>query len=262
MYECEIRKLSHEEWEFFAQDVLFYLGFEILEGPSEGPDAGLDLKVRKDGIDFLVSCKHLNRNIGTSIEQDISDKLLQHNCTGFIAFYSTGLTSSLKSKFKKLREKDFYIIELCKDEILDIMPTMSGWILQKYFKRPHELCDHKNTYTIYKPLVCMEDNCEKDLLLKENLYSSLGSLMYDEEKKEIYFVYGCKSCIRDYLQDSWEWVELSQTRYIEELLRWRNTLDTKLEEGYKPSEDFYKNWANYQEAMLQILVPPGWGMWI
>lgn len=59
-----------------------------------------------------------------------------------------------------------------------------------------------------------------------------------------------------------EWVELTQTRYIEQLLMWRNTIDEKLKEGYNPSKDFYKNWAKYQEAMLQVLIPIGWGKWI
>lgn len=261
MYDDEIKKLSFEEWEFFAQDVLFYLGFTILEGPSEGPDAGLDLKVQNDGIDFLVSCKHWNKNIGVPNEQDISDRLRQHNCNGFIAFYSTGITKPLKTKFKKLQEDGVHVIELCRDEILDIIPNMSGWVLQKYFKRPHELNNHQNIYTEYKPLICMKDGCEKDLLLKENINLSLASLMYDYEKQEINFVYGCKHCINQFLED-WEWVELTQTRYIEELLRWRNVIDCKLKEGYKPSEDFYENWAKYQEAMLQVLVPIGWGQWL
>ena len=262
MYYDEIKKLSFEEWEFFAQDVLFYLGFSILEGPSEGPDAGLDLKVKKDGINFLVSCKHLSRNVGLPSEQDISDRLKQHNCNGFIAFYSTGLTKSLKTKLKKFQEDEIHIIELCKDEILDIIPNMSGWVLQKYFKRPHDLYDHQNIYTEYKPLICMEDNCEQDLLLKENINFALASLMYDDETKEIDFVYGCKGCINKYLEDYWEWTELTQTRYIEQLLMWRNTIDEKLKEGYKPSKDFYKNWAKYQEAMLQVLIPIGWRKWI
>lgn len=262
MYDNELKDLSYEEWEFFAQDVLCYLGFKIIRGPSEGADAGLDLKVRRNEIDYLVSCKHLNKNIGTSIEQDILDRIEQHDCKGFIAFYSTGITTSLKLRFEKFREKNISIIELCKDEIFDIIPHLSGWVLQKYFKRPHELYNHKNIYTSYKALICMLEGCGKDLLLEENLYRSLGSLMYDEEKKEINFVYGCKSCLREHLAGHWEWVELSQTRYIEELLCWRDTLDSKLKKGYKPSKDFYENWANYQEAMIQSLIPPGWGKWI
>lgn len=39
--------------------------------------------------------------------------------------------------------------------------------------------------------------------------------MYDDEKKEIHFIYGCKGCVNKYLEDYCEWVESSQTRYIE-----------------------------------------------
>jgi len=262
MYYDEIKKLSYEEWEFFAQDVLFYLGFLILEGPSEGPDAGLDLKVAKNGINYLVSCKHLNKNVGVPHEQDISDRLIQHGCTGFIAFYLTSPTKPLKTKLRKIQETGTMIIELCKDEILDIIPNMSGWILQKYFKRPHELHDHKNIYASYKPLICLENDCKKDLLLKDNINLSLASLIYNDETKEIDFVYGCKECINKYLNDDWEWIELTQARYIEQLLRWRELMDNQIKDGFLPSETFYKNWSNFQEAMFQILVPIGWGKWL
>lgn len=39
-------------------------------------------------------------------------------------------------------------------------------------------------------------------------------------------------------------------------------MDNELQKGYQPSEDFYENWAKYQEAILQVLVPIGWGQWL
>jgi len=262
MYQKEIQKLSYEEWEYFAQDVLFYLGFTILEGPSEGPDAGLDMKVEKNNIYYLVSCKHLNKNVGVGDEQDIRDRIESFNCQGFITFYSTYLTTPLKSKLKKLKEQNFKVIEFNRDDILDIIPHMTGWTLQKYFPKPHKLIHHINKYTKYKPLECMEDSCHNDLLQKDNISSSLASLMYDNEKKELNFVYGCKSCINQYLDDSWEWIEITQARYIEQILTWRALIDEKLEQGYKPHKKFYKNWAKFQEAIFQILIPIGWGRWL
>lgn len=67
MYEDELKKISPNGWELFAQDVLFHLGFEILMAPSEGADAGIDLKVKKGSTIYLVSCKHFiksGKNVG------------------------------------------------------------------------------------------------------------------------------------------------------------------------------------------------------
>lgn len=264
MYEDELRKISPNDWELFAQDVLFHLGFEILIGPSEGLDGGLDLKVKRGSINYLVSCKHFvtsGKNVGVKHEIDIRDRLERHECTGFIPFYSTGITTQLNEKFISLRRCGISVFEIYKDHVLDVIPTMSGFILQKYFSRPHELYQHKYYEAEYKPLMCLEKGCHKDLLEGQNINSSLASLYYHEAKKEIGLVYGCKNCTNKYLGD-WEWVELTQIRYLEQLLRWRAIIDKKFADGYVPDEDFFKNWSLLQEAMSQVLVPPGWGKWL
>ncbi|WP_419204942.1 restriction endonuclease [Bordetella trematum] len=115
MYQEEICRLSPNEWEWFAQDVLFHLGFMIHVGPSEGTDDGLDMIVEREKTKYLVSCKHNHKsrkNVGVREESDIRDRVEQHNCEGFIAFYSVGATTALKKKFISLENAGIGVIEI------------------------------------------------------------------------------------------------------------------------------------------------------
>lgn len=95
-----------DEFEFFARDFLLYRGYRVVEGPDRGPDRGRDLIVEKDTIvrrkkrtlRFLVSCKHKahsGNNVSERDEPIVRDKVDNHHCDGFIAFYSAGVTSGL-----------------------------------------------------------------------------------------------------------------------------------------------------------------------
>lgn len=119
MYREEIYRLSPNEWEWFAQDALFHLGFMVHVGPSEGADDGLDMIVEHGNVKYLVSCKHNHlsrKNVGVRDEQDIRDRVEQHECNGFIAFYSVGATTALKKKF----------ISLSNAGIGDVPPDLSS----------------------------------------------------------------------------------------------------------------------------------------
>lgn len=261
MYNKEIASLDENQWELFAQDVLSHLGFTIEIGPSIGADDGLDLLVSMNQKKYLVSCKH-NINSGKSVgvreEADISDRILQHNCQGFIAFYSTGPTTSLKRKFRDLEKRDISIMEIYKNDIFEIIPGMMGFVLQKYFSRPQEITHHIHYPSTYKPLICLEDGCGKDILAKENISYSMASLAKDGELLHIF--YGCKNCIND-INDC-GWAEITQLIYIEQLIGWREMIDDYFSEGLNPAPEFYKNWALLQEGINQILIPPGWGRWL
>ncbi|WP_186172337.1 restriction endonuclease [Burkholderia gladioli] len=262
MYQEEICRLSPNEWEWFAQDVLFHLGFMIHVGPSEGTDDGLDMIAEREGIKYLISCKHNHKsrkNVGVRVESDIRDRVEQHNCKGFIAFYSVGATTALKKKFISLKDAGIDVIEIYLDNVLDIIPTMMGFTLQKYFQRPQELHHHLVHEGDYKPLKCMNDECEKDIISKKQIPYSLAGFFIDNENS-IHFIYGCKSCLADYCTHPY-WVEIGQARYIEQMLGWRSVVDEVVSQN-KPSDDFYKHWALFQEAILQIQIPQGWGRWI
>lgn len=267
MYEDALKQLSHKEWEFFAEDVLFHLGFDVLIGPSEGPDDGMDLVVQKDNIKYIVSCKH-NIESGKSVgingksstyEGDILDRVEQHNCKGFIPFYSTGPTSGLKKRLEKLKDGKIKIIEIYKTHILEIIPTMQSFVLQKYFQEVHNLTHHTNSDSSeYKPLICLKTGCGKDVIAKENIHLSMALLAPKEGELDLLF--GCKNCINGVHEIGW--AELTQIRHIEQLIGWRAFIDDRLNDEYKPSKNFYQCWALLQEAITQVLVPPGWGRWL
>lgn len=261
MYVGELRQLDENEWERFAEDVLFHLGFAIIVGPSVGADEGLDMIADRDETKYLVSCKHnlkSGKSVGVGSEADISDRVKRHGCQAFIAFYSTGPTSALKRKFKDLECQGVKIVELYKSAIMDIMPTMSGFTLQKYFPRPQEITHYINEPIDYKPLRCMEPGCGKDILAVSNMPWSMALLCRCEG--ELHLVYGCKRCINAIPEIGW--VEITQIRYIEQILGFRELIDECIEDGLKPSAGFYKAWALLQEGVVQVLVPPGWGRWL
>jgi len=271
------KDLNDEDWENFAQDVLFHLGYTIALGPSVGRDDGVDLLVEKGGQRFIVSCKHHQKAIGVSQEKDIRDRMELNLCSGFIAFYSSSVTSGLKKKFNKLRELDFKVVEYYRINILDIIPTMMGFVLEKYFKQVHDLYHHVNTGMVYKPLPCVMGCGCNDILSKEALPWSMVTLV--KKGNKLCFEYGCKECLGNYPEHnigSFEpeiigrfdfveiyWMELSQIRFFEEYFKWRDLIDLCLEYlEVVPDDDFYKNFSIFNMALMQIMVPQGWGVWL
>lgn len=271
------KELNDEDWENFAQDVLFHLGYETILGPAVGRDDGIDLVVSKGGHRFLVSCKHHQRPIGVSQEKDIRDRMETNSCTGFIAFYSSSVTSGLKKKFTGLRALDFNVVEYYRTNILDIVPTMMGFVLEKYFSQVHELYHHVNTSMTYRLLPCLAGCGCEDILSKEAIPYSMVTLV--KKGNELCFEYGCKKCFNGYpehnliefepeiitLYDFVEvyWMPISQIRFLEEYFKWRDLIDLCLEHlNVVPDSDFYKNLATFNMALMQVMVPQGWGVWL
>jgi hypothetical protein len=105
---------ERDQFELFARDFLVAEGFEIVEGPDRGPDAGRDLIVREQprgpggasNYDWLVSCKH-KANSGAAVshtdELNLRDRIETHSCQGLIAFYSTLPSSTLATHLAALR---------------------------------------------------------------------------------------------------------------------------------------------------------------
>ncbi|MFN3289067.1 MAG: restriction endonuclease [Acinetobacter sp.] len=273
-------ELDHEDWECFAEDVLSHLEYKIISGPSLGADHGKDLIVQKGGIRYLVSCKHHKKAINPDIEKDIRDRIEDHDCNGFIAFYSSKITSGLQTKFSALKQKGFDIVELYKTQILDIIPSMMGIVLSKYFKEPHELYHHVNQNMTYKSLPCLKCDC-KDIFSKERLPLSMVTLY--KKGNELHFEFGCKDCIGKYPEHNFVgeatedfyfyimefdfveiyWMEISQIRFFEEFFGMRDLIDVFIEnELLVPSSDFYKNFSKFHTALMQVMVPQAWGVWL
>lgn len=287
MYIDAIKSLTPTQWEFFAENVLWHIGYEIIEGPSEGNDQGKDLIVRKENITYLVSCKHYinsGKSIGTEIEKNIADRVIRHNCSGFIAFYSTNSTSNLKSQFEQFNKSvtlQIKCIEFNQSDIFDIIPTMTGFTLQKYFEEPQHLYHHINkTGWEYFPLYCQNPNCDKDIISKENILSSRIQLVRVNNILEL--MYGCKSCLFDFGKSAREynshietykyldgnidiyWWEFQQIRYIEELTDLNNCIRLCCDnlDFRGVSTSLYKSWAEVQSAILQVMIPIHWGKFI
>lgn len=100
-----------DTFELFTRDFLQLLGYRIIESPDRGADGKQDLIVDEilSGVNsevtlrWLVSCKHY-ADTGSSVsdynEINISDRLKQHGCDGFMGVYSTLPATSLAGVLK------------------------------------------------------------------------------------------------------------------------------------------------------------------
>jgi hypothetical protein len=113
---------ERDQFELFAREFLHYAGFQILEHPSRGADAGADLIVEEtrtgpggeSSVRWLVSCKHYahsGKSVTPNDDTNIRDRLGYHRCAGFIAFYSTVASGGLKTFLEGLRP-DFDLLML------------------------------------------------------------------------------------------------------------------------------------------------------
>jgi len=98
----------------FLQRILIAIGFSIISEPSKGQNTatdGYDLIVeeehRREHFKWGVSCKHYAHS-GASVNKDDEKAftdMVTDNYTGLIAFYSTGVTSTLENNFSKIKKK-------------------------------------------------------------------------------------------------------------------------------------------------------------
>lgn len=119
---------EQDAFEFFAESFLREKGFLIVSSPSRGSDDGLDLVVEEtrsgpggsSRLKWLVSCKHYahtNKSISVNDETDIIERVKQHRCKGFLAFYSTLPSSALRRRIESLAESALEHIVYSKDKI-------------------------------------------------------------------------------------------------------------------------------------------------
>ncbi|BCG62756.1 MAG: hypothetical protein methR_P0406 [Methyloprofundus sp.] len=98
------------DFENFAQCFLQHLGYKIIRGASVGPDGGVDIICEQYnpygqyGYRWLVSCKHLKRNVGQNDDEANINKLYEHKCQGFMFVYSSDVTESLRQSVEKISQ--------------------------------------------------------------------------------------------------------------------------------------------------------------
>lgn len=112
--------LERDQFETFAREFLHSEGFKVVENPDRGVDDGSDLIVEEDRtgpggtnkVRWLVSCKH-KAHSGDSVraadEINVRDRIENHECLGFISFYSTLPSSGLSTTLKALSPRFEYL---------------------------------------------------------------------------------------------------------------------------------------------------------
>ena len=266
MYVHGIANISADDWEFFAADFLTWLGFNVIIPPAKGIDGGKDLIVLKENQRYLVSCKHYfqsGKMVGIEDENQFIERLAQHHCDHFIGFYSTGITSSLQSRFIEIQANPNYnhiqFIILDRLMISNSLPNIRTEILQKYGLPQHSgfmLHVDKNEYI---PLKCI--SCDKDILAEENITSSMATMWVD--KNTLYFVHGCKKCLEPYSHlEKYGWICMSQAIHHEQLLGWGRIVYEALNAGHIVDKTFSLHKFNFDHCVQQRIYPVGWGTWL
>ncbi|EKE03724.1 MAG: putative lysogenic conversion protein (Hypothetical protein) [uncultured bacterium] len=190
-----------DDWEFFARDFFKSLGYEIILDPTRGADGGKDLIIGENllGIQskktkkWLVSCKHYaesGKAVGVNDELNITDRLKQHGCDGFIGFYSSSASTALQERLRTASiEFDLYDYRKIEGILFD---KKLNSLLSRYFP---ELQTKDNTNYLeniienYIPLNC--EHCGKDLLKDNAIYSGIIVYMENYETNTIENIYVC-----------------------------------------------------------------------
>jgi len=256
VYQEFFENMNDEEWEFFAIDFLAFKGFKILQSASRGADGGLDGLVEFNNIKYIVSCKHFiisNKSVGTSDENNIIDRMVQHNAKGFIGFYSTLPSSSLLERFNSISANSNYFIKYYdRDVISDELPNLPSYILHKY-GLPNNIKYVTNVYASdYQPLKCMK--CNIDILDDNRINKSRVQISINKDK-ELGFLYGCKECLPD---EEIGWLEINEALHLDRLNSWNRFVEDEVRKYYV-SSSFYKNKNEFDTKILQRIFPSNYG---
>ena len=187
-----------DTFELFTRDFLSFLGYRIIQDPDRGADGKKDLIVEEviKGITdeytirWLVSCKHYahtGRAVKDSDEISISDRLLQHECDGFMGVYSTLAATSLSGMVA--RQKHHVIFDHEKIESFLLESIDGHTIASRYFPISFKNFQMENPipsniFGEETELRC--DFCNQDLLKLED--SGIFSLWVkaNSNDKEVY----------------------------------------------------------------------------
>lgn len=267
-------KMSAEEWERFAVEVIRCSGFEIETEPAYGTDGGKDFIVSHNSRKYIVSCKHYiksEKHVGIDDEKNIGDRLLQFGATGFIGFYSTEITTGLQERLNGIYGNNGYEYRIFSStKIVRAMQSMDTKILQSFGLYPHKYYMNVSEEE-YKPLKCMI--CGKDILTDENIPRSSARLIYYNKKKNKYiceYAYGCKSCFIKFNPLTLIDLEIEQALHLRILQGWEDMIDGLLKNKAKELKDsinpdikiklkikkrFYKNRCKFLNRVRQRQLP-------
>lgn len=256
------RNMTDEEWEKFAVAVLAQVGYIPLTLPAYGTDGGKDFIVENQNNKYLVSCKHYiksGKHIGQNNEQNIGDRLLQHNVNGFIGFYSTGITTGLQNRLDKICDNNQYnYIVFEPQNIICIMQSMDTKILQSFGLYPNKYYFNVSEQE-YQPLKCV--CCGKDILTDANIPNSIAGVAKYKDGKYGY-IYGCKPCLLPIELYLGAFLEIEQALHLKWLQGWEKTVDEWIEkDNLELRDDFYKMCYQFAHGVRQRQLPQTDGTW-
>lgn len=83
--------LSWKQFEELVSEVFRRQGYFVLENSSEGADGGVDLRLRKDGKEVYVQCKHWKaRQVGVKVVRELYGVMMdKHADEGVVVTYGT-----------------------------------------------------------------------------------------------------------------------------------------------------------------------------
>lgn len=254
--------MSDEEWEHFSVHVLRATGYVPYTLPAYGVDGGKDYLVQKDDKMYLVSCKHYiksGKHVGQDDEENIGDRLLQHNANGFIGFYSTGITTGLQNRLNGICNNSGYVYFVFEPHnITCVMQYMDTRILQSFGLYPGKYYMNMSEQE-YQPLPCV--CCGKDILTDKNIPNSIAGIAKYKDGK-YGFVYGCKSCLRNvelYLNG---YLEVEQALHVKWIQDWEQTIDEFIQEdNLELRSDFYEMRCRFLKGIRQRQLPQTEGTW-
>ncbi len=257
-----------DTFELFTRDFLQYLGYRIVADPDRGADGKKDLIVdevipgitSEYTIRWLVSCKHFAHS-GNSVkdtdEPNITERLNQHGCQGFMGVYSTLQSTSLSGILSGVRNKAIYDHE--KIEGLLLRDNEGQHLASRYFPKSFASFRIENPvpaelFSDEKSIHC--EVCGADLLAggKRGIYITLtpfseydenGDVIFEDKQiKEIHFA--CKGdcdhklCapFKGRYRDQWEDIDelKNPTMWIKLLMAFINGIY----ENHDLSEDAFK----------------------
>lgn len=247
-----------DTFELFARDFLQTLGYKIIYQPDRGADGKKDLIVQESreglsgitNIKWLVSCKHYahsGKSVTDKDESNIVDRVLSHECNGFLGFYSTLPAVSLVNNLRGLESKIVFQIFDREQIERTLLDTLEGLKLaNRYFPKSYSSyrIENPNPAKIFfeEPSIRC-DRCGRNLLEGKGgifvLLRRFNNIDINEEYKKQPYVYAYFSCKgacdnilkRKYLKEEElidEWIDIMDflypTGYILKVMTWINAL--------------------------------------
>lgn len=132
----DFNKITSEELEFLAEDILRKKGYNLRSRASRGPDGGRDIIASREFTDemgvahseiYLVECKHFSRSRRSVREKDIgnfSSKIAIHGANRYLIVCTTRLSGTVRRQLEAVSNDNFNGIKChawCQNDLEDFL---------------------------------------------------------------------------------------------------------------------------------------------